>query len=138
MIDFKRPSSQNLRMITLGVGTMIMALYGGGDMINAKAGNAQVRCEIEVKEMDNGVQLQGVVFADEAVRGAYQLQVSKSGRGNQSNINQAGNFDARPNIPAKLGIVRLGGDSGAYEARLKVSWDSEEIECEKNIGGGWL
>ncbi len=138
MIDFKRPSGQKLGMFALGVGAMIMGLYGGEQGMNAMAGNAQVRCEIEVREMDNGVQLQGVVFADETVQGAYEMQISKFGHGSHSKINQAGDFDARPNIPAKLGGVRLGGDGGAYEARLKVVWDGEEIECEKNIGGGWL
>ncbi len=124
--------------LALGLGVMVMAAQGGENGMKAQAADGSVRCEIEVTELGTGVQLQGVVFANRSVQGAYELQVSKSGAGGHSNINQAGDFDARPDAPAKLGVVQLGGDGGTYRARLKVMWDGDEIECEKRIGGGWL
>jgi hypothetical protein len=117
---------------------MIAAVPSGGYKVNAGAAGGPVRCEIRVTPLGGGVELQGVVFADAAIQGAYALQVSAAG-GGRSNINQAGRFSARPDVPAKLGLVRLGGDSGStYRATLKVTWNGEEIECEKTVGGGWL
>ncbi len=124
--------------LALGLGVMVIGLQGGESGMKAQAGGGKIRCEIQVEKLGSGVQLQGVVFANETVHGAYQMQVSKTGGGGSSNINQAGGFDARPNSPAKLGIVQLGGDGGVYRAKLKVTWNGEEIECEKKIGGGWL
>jgi len=125
--------------LALGLGVAVMAAHSGKDgMMKAQAADGHVRCEIEVEELGMGVKLQGVVFANRAVNGAYQLQVSKSGSGGSSNINQGGHFNARPDVPAKLGVVQLGGDGGSYSARLRVMWDGEEIECEKSVGGGWL
>ncbi len=128
------------RIVTLafGLGVMVVAAQGGEKAMDAEAKSGPVRCEIEVKPLGGGVELQGVVYSNAPVSGAYQLQVSKSGNGSSSNINQGGNFDAKPDQPAKLGIVRLGGDGGSYQAKLKVTWNGEEIECEKTVGGGWL
>jgi hypothetical protein len=71
------------------------------------------------------------------VRGSYELVVTKSAGGSRSNIAQAGEFDASPDTPTRLGIVQLGGDSGSYSAKLKVKWDGDEVECHKSAGG-WL
>lgn len=133
----KRPYGSRIVTLALGLGVMIVAAQSGDDGMTAKAASGPVRCEIQVEKLGSGVQLQGVVFANEAVQGAYEMQVSKSGGGGRSNINQAGGFDAGPRAPAKLGIVQLGGDDGTYRAKLKVTWNGEEIECEKKIGG-WL
>lgn len=132
--------SYGRRIITLalGLGVMVMAAQGDNDGMTAQAADGSVRCEIKVREMGSGVQLQGMVFANKAVQGAYELQVSKSGGGGHSNISQAGDFDARPDTPARLGIVQLGGDGGTYRAKLRVMWNGDEIECEKRVGGGWL
>lgn len=137
MTTVKRAYGRRIVTLALGLGVMVLAAQSGENGMTAKAGGGSVRCEIRVEKFGGGVQLQGVVFANEAVEGAYEMQVSKSGDGGRSNINQAGGFNVRPNAPAKLGIVQLGGDSGSYRAKLKVMWNGEEIECEKNVGG-WL
>ena len=123
--------------LALGLGVMAAAMLSGGTKVSAKAARGPVRCEIKVTSLGGGVELQGVVFADAAIHGAYALQVSSAG-GGRSNINQAGRFSAGPDGPVKLGSVRLGGDNGTYRATLKVTWNGEEIECEKTVGGGWL
>lgn len=123
--------------LALGLGLMAAALQSGGAKVSAETAGGPVRCEIRVTSLGGGVELQGVVFADAAINGAYALQVSSSGNG-RSNVNQAGRFSASPDGPAKLGSVRLGGDSSTYRATLKVTWNGEEIECEKTVGGGWL
>jgi hypothetical protein len=137
MTNSKCPHGSRIVTLALGLGVMIVAAQSGENSMAAKAASGPVRCEIQVEKLGSSVQLQGVVFANEAVQGAYEMQVSKSGVGGRSNINQAGGFDAGPHAPAKLGIVQLGGDNGTYRAKLKVTWNGEEIECEKKIGG-WL
>lgn len=129
------------RIITLalGLGVMVLAANSGEDgEMTAQAADGSVRCEIQVEDLGTGVQLQGVVFAEQGGQGAYQLQVRKSGGGGSSNINQAGEFSARAHAPTRLGIIQLGGDGGSYDAQLKILWNGEEIVCRKSIGGGWL
>lgn len=139
MTAARGPHGRRIVTLALGLGVMIVGAGIGEGGMKAKAGGGGVRCDIEVKTLGNGVQLQGVVIAKTAIQGAYELQVSKSNSGGGgSNINQAGGFDAQPGAPAKLGVVTLGGDGGSYRAKLKVMWNGEEIECEKKVGGGWL
>ncbi|MGB0085247.1 MAG: curli-like amyloid fiber formation chaperone CsgH [Rhodomicrobiaceae bacterium] len=135
-----KQGTQGWRIATLAFGfaAMTVAAQGGEDSMKAQTAGGPVRCEIEVTPLGGGVELRGVVFANAHVQGAYELRVSKSGNGSHSNVNQAGKFDARPDTPARLGAVTLGGDRGIYRATLKVIWNGEEIECEKTIGGGWL
>lgn len=138
MTAAKGPLGPRTVTLALGLGVMIVAAQTGEGGMKAEAADGSVRCEIQVKELRSGVQLEGVVIAKKAVQGSYNLQVSSSGGGGRSSINQGGDFDAQPNAPAKLGVVTLGGDGGSYRAKLKVIWNGEEIECEKKIGGGWL
>ncbi len=138
MTASKFPRGRKFVTLALGLGVMALAGHGSEDGMKAQAGDGSVRCEIQVKELRGGVQLQGVVYSDRAVSGDYQLQVSQSGGSGSSKINQGGGFDVRPNAPAKLGVIQLGGDGGSYRAKLKVMWNGEEIECVKKAGGGWL
>lgn len=125
--------------LALGLGVMVLAANNGEDgQMKAHAANGSLRCEIEVEELGSGVQLQGVVFAEQGGHGSYQLRVSKSSGGGSSNINQSGEFSARANAPTRLGVIQLGGDGGSYDAQLKVFWNGEEVVCRKKIGGGWL
>lgn len=125
--------------LALGLGVMVLAANSGEDgQMKAQAADGSLRCQIEVEDLGSGVQLQGVVFADQGGYGSYQLRVSKSGGGGSSNVNQSGEFSASGNAPTRLGIIQLGGDGGSYDAQLKVFWNGEEIVCRKKIGGGWL
>lgn len=117
--------------LALGLGVMVMAAQGGAKPASAKAVSGSLRCELEVKQRAGGVELQGVVFANAKVEGSYQLQIRKTGGGGSSDINQGGEFNAGPGLPARLGIVSLGGDDGSYSARLTVRWNGEVIECQR-------
>jgi hypothetical protein len=136
MTEAFRNHGRRFLPLALGLGVMVMAAQSGDDGMKAYAGGP-VRCKIEVEQSGNGVELQGVVYASKAVRGSYELVVTKSAGGSRSNIAQAGEFDASPDTPTRLGIVQLGGDSGSYSAKLKVKWDGDEVECHKSAGG-WL
>jgi len=132
-----RNHGRRIVTLALGLGVMIMATSGGDEIMKAHAFGGPVRCKIEVDQRGDLVALQGVVFASKAVRGTYELHVTKSSSGGSSNISQAGDFDAYPDEPTPLGIVQLGGDGGKYRARLKVMWDGDQVECEKTVGG-WI
>jgi hypothetical protein len=131
-----RTSFQGHRIVplALGLGVMILAAQGEGEGSRAQAAEGPISCKIEVQQSGGGVQLQGVVFASKAARGTYELEVIKSGGGGQSNISQDGEFDAAAGVPAKLGVVQLGGDGGSYHATLKVTSDGNEVSCEKTAG----
>jgi CsgH protein len=137
MIAAKDSRMARIGLLALGAGALTAATQGEGDRAGAEVPHGPVRCEIQVTPLDGGIELQGMVFAQKPVQGRYALQVASSGQG-RSNINQAGRFSASPDVPVKLGSIRLGGGSSSYRARLKVSWNGEEISCEKTVGGGWL
>ncbi len=120
----------------LSAGVAIMAAAATGD--DADAGwftSDQVRCEIDVKPGPYGIQLQGLVFAEEMVSGEYELSVKQDGYGGHSMINQAGGFHAVPDTPARLGVVTLGGNGASYTAKLKVHAGGETYVCAKRVGG---
>jgi hypothetical protein len=101
---------------------------------HASAGGGGLRCEIYQSHGGGGVTLQGVVFANGAVDGSYQFNITKSGGGGSSNINQGGEFSVGAGGKATLGQVSLGGDGG-YTASLRVTADGHSVSCKERIGG---
>ena len=134
-----KPKGKSAKVVEKGLTILskIQARRNRARIDQAGSGGA-LRCEIEVEEIGSSVQLQGIVYAAEAVQGAYDLQVSAAGGGGSSNIRQQGDFDAAAHEPARLGIVQLSKDGGAYKALLKVTGNGEAVSCEKRVGGGWL
>jgi hypothetical protein len=133
------PSRHRLRFgflpAALGIGAA-GATHGSIERVGAgQTGSQPVRCEIQVRERGNSVALEGVVFASTTIEGSYQLRVSKSGGGGSSDINQSGGFSAGPDGPSTLGTVTLGGDGGAYVAKLTVTWHGGSTECTERVGG---
>ena len=118
--------------LALGLGVVVLAAQGP-DSGQAQAADGPLSCKIDVQKTADGVELQGVVTASKAGSGTYELEVLKSGSGGSSNISQDGEFDAAAGIPAKLGVVTLGGDGGPYHAKLKVTSNGEEASCEKTV-----
>lgn len=106
---------------------------GGGG--SAQAAASGLRCEIRVHEQSAGVTLEGVVHANAAVTGSYRLEVSKTGGGGSSDISQSGEFSAGPGELGSLGTVMLGGDPGAYVARLEVTAGGVRVECSEHFSG---
>jgi hypothetical protein len=120
--------------LALGLGVMVVASQASEHAAPAKAEAGPIRCEIQVKHEGGGVQLEGVVFASDAIAGSYRMQVRKTSAGGSSNVSQGGDFSAGPDAPARVGLVTLGGDDGAYSAKLKVTWTGGSVECEETIG----
>lgn len=125
----------NLRKLVTAAlvpGAVALGVMGPG-ATGADAGGP-VRCDIQVSGRGGGVTLEGVVYAKTAVEGSYRLRVTQSGGSGSSNINQGGDFNAGPGGAVSLGTVTLGG-SGAYVARLEVSWGGGHTVCSERVGG---
>ena len=99
----------------------------------AHAGDG-TRCEIRVSRRGGMTTLEGVVMASGSITGSYRLSVTSSGRGGGSDIDQSGDFSARPGEPASLGVVSLGG-GGAHTADLTVRWNGGSHHCSQRVGG---
>jgi hypothetical protein len=128
------PLRRALACAALGVGVIAMT---AADNSGAEAGwftRDQVRCEIKVTPGPYGVQLEGLVFAKDALTGEYELSVTQDGPGAYSLVNQSGGFEAGPRQPASLGMVSLGGGA-SYTAKLKVRAGGDVYTCAKRIGG---
>ncbi len=93
-----------------------------------------ISCEIHETATRTGVALEGLVMAKTAVDGSYRFKISASGSSGNSDINQGGEFSAKPKSPVSLGSVMLGG-SGTYDARLELTIDGRTIHCSKRIRG---
>lgn len=131
--------NRNIRRALAGAaltaGMAAMAGTGAGDDANAGwFSSDRVRCEIQVTPRPYGLELQGMVYAEDAVSGEYELNIRQDGISGQSVINQGGGFQAMPNTPARLGTVSLGGD-GSYTAKLKVHAGGKTFVCAKRVGG---
>jgi hypothetical protein len=92
-----------------------------------------MRCEIELKMVEDAIQLRGVVFSTTQIDGSYEFEVRKQGNGGISTTRQAGAFKAGPDEPVKLGMVQLGGNKAVYSAKLTLKWDGQQTACEKTI-----
>lgn len=100
----------------------------------AHAGDG-ARCEIRVSKRGGTTTLEGVLFASAPVSGSYRLSVGSSGGGGGSDIDQSGNFSAKPGEPVNLGAVSLGGPAGTYSAELTIKWNGGASRCSQHAGG---
>ena len=113
-------------MLGLGV---LMAAPGEA----AAGGGSGLRCEIYQSHSGGGVVLEGVVFANGAVDGSYQFNVTKSG-GGSSSISQGGEFSVGSGGKSTVGSVSRGGE-GSYSATLRVTADGHSVSCKERAGG---
>jgi hypothetical protein len=115
-------------------GTLGLGLIGMTSVTAKQNENAPIRCEIKVRDQGGSVSLEGAVFADKAIQGAYHFRVNKSGGGGSANIDQRGEFTAGPDAPERLGSVALSANGGTYIAKLTISADGQTFECSEKVG----
>jgi len=135
MTKGNRSIRRALACAALGMGVIAMT---AADNSGAEAGwftRDQIRCEIKVTPGPYGVQLEGLVFAKDALNGEYELSVTQDGVSGHSLINQSGGFRVSPRNPARLGQVTLGGNGASYTAKLKVYAGGETFTCAERFGG---
>lgn len=129
MSNTKHGLAVRLVPLALGLGVIGMAGSAIHDKADAGQNSAGARCEIVVSKRGGGVELTGIVYAKTPVHGSYVLTVSKSGSGGGSDISQSGDFSAAPGKPGYLGNVMIGGDGGAYVAKLRIKSSDGSAEC---------
>ncbi len=87
-----------------------------------------IRCEIRSRPVGNGLELTGVIWANEEVRGDYSFTIRSQGAGGSSNVVQSGIFAIHPNQAKIVGAVVVNsGDGSSYSASLSVRSDGEEV-----------
>jgi hypothetical protein len=124
------PPTALIVLAALGLGVT------GITAVSARSTNdGSMRCEIQVKEQNSGVALDGVVYASTKMVGEYHLRVSKSGGGGSANIDQTGDFSAAPGAPGRLGTVMLGTNGGSYDAKLTVTAGGRSVDCTEKVRG---
>jgi hypothetical protein len=126
----RAPAATAAGILTLALGFGLTGATGVPSTAAAASGG--VSCEINVSPRAGGVALQGMVRADHAVAGSYELIVTQSGGGGGSDIQQAGEFSAGAGRSAALGTVVLGGAGGNFKARLKLTWDGSTTQCRES------
>jgi hypothetical protein len=126
----------NHKRLALPVLPLALGLGAAGALAAGQVGSASgpLSCEIEATPAAGMIVLEGLVHADQDVRGSYRFRIKSAGRSGSSNVSQGGSFAAGPGAAATLGKVML-GNNGAYDASLEVTADGARVECAKRVGG---
>lgn len=133
MLNKHRRFAARMAPLLLGLGAAGIAM--GASHAGSTNTDEPVACEIQATQADGMIALEGIVRADEAIRGSYRFRVSSAGGSGSSNISQGGRFTAGPDGMTKLGKVMLGNTGAAYDASLEVTSNGVTIECAKRVGG---
>lgn len=86
---------------------------------------APVSCDVRATRTANGVLIEAVAHADEAIDGEYSLVIRKTGGGGSADIEQSGPFAARAGSSVTLGGAEL--SRGYYSAELVLFDDAGEL-----------
>ena len=119
--------------LALSLGVISMIDSNTRPAAAGSSGPDLVRCEIRVKNHGSTLTLEGVALAKASVSGSYSMQISSSGGGGSSDIDQSGDFSASPGAPGSLGVVNLSGSGARYVARLHVTWNGGSAQCTKSV-----
>lgn len=94
----------------------------------ATSRSSALSCEIRATPTRNGLKLEALAEAARAVRGEYDLVVTKSGPGGSSDISQGGAFSLAANERAVLGVAEVGLERRAtINARLILRDGRSEV-----------
>jgi hypothetical protein len=99
------------------------------------ATSQEVQCQIRATPTPGGIELATYATSETPASGSYRFTVSKNGGGSSSDVNQSGDFNARPGAHNMLGLVDLNIDRGTrYVAKLSLTWDGQATSCVKTFG----
>lgn len=97
------------------------------------ARNLPLDCEIAVSRDRNGHTYEGRVHAAKAVKGSYELNITKRGGGGSSVISQSGDFNVAAGKSETLGSASFGGSpTSAVTAELTVYWNGTKLSCSNH------
>lgn len=119
----------------LPVAAVSMSVFGLASGSTAHSNNDTARdlpinCEIAVTKGRNGHTYEGRVHADKAVKGTYELNITKRGGGGNAMISQSGEFYVAKGKTETLGQATFGGlPSNAVNAQLTLHWNGQRLFC---------
>lgn len=115
----------SLSVLGLAAGTNAQS----ADEDTAAPGDMPMQCQISVTKGGFGYTYAGVLHADEAVQGSYELTLSGRG-GGRTNISQSGVFSVKAGGTQTLGQATLGGMSpDSVDAQLILHVDGKSYVC---------
>jgi hypothetical protein len=111
--------------------TLAAALTGlvlGCTANSAQTGGADdgvLTCSAEITSRGGMLTVEGVVVAEEAVAGTYDLSVTRRGAA----LTQGGTFSLRAGETGRLGRVTMNGPAAGLDAELTLSVDGKTTRC---------
>ena len=90
---------------------------------------APVACAISVETSGNGLVLEPIVQATEAVSGIYMLRVEGPG----TRMNQGGPFTVRAGQTLELGRMQMSGNAASLDAELTLTIDGRNYSCPVSL-----
>lgn len=110
----------------------------GAGLASSDTAADPLRCELRIAERGATTVIEGRVSADRVVQGSYRLAIAARSSGGSAMINQSGEFEARPGMPAELGQTTLGGSAAQYRADLEIRVDGQRLRCLEATGSETL
>jgi len=94
-----------------------------------------LHCEIRGHVEFGLLNLQGVVWADDALIGSYSFDLVKRGSFGNSSTSQRGVFSLDPNQEKVVGSITVNVPAGhTYHAQLQVLAGDTDVSCDFNFG----
>lgn len=101
--------------------------------VAARAPAPRVDCDIHVRRTNHGVALEGIASFARATDGNFSFVIAKDGAGGSSDIEQGGEYDARPGEELSLGSAEFStGRGSSWRATLKIFDGGREI-CRTQV-----
>jgi len=119
--------------LALPAAAMALSVFGlaaGSSAHSTNESAAPMTCEIAVSKGRYGHIYEGVIHANETVKGSYELNFSRRSSNGSSNISQAGDFYVRAGKTETLGQATFGGlPPSAVSAELTLRWKGHKMTC---------
>jgi hypothetical protein len=131
---FKRLGKLALPAAALSISVFGLAATTSAHSTNDNASDQPLNCEIAVTEGRYGHTYEGLIHANQTVRGTYELNITKRGGGGRSMISQSGEFHVPAGKTETLGQASFGGmPPSAVNAELTLYWNGQKLLCTNEI-----
>ena len=84
-----------------------------------------VVCEIALDAIPGGTRVSGIVTADRAIAGTYEMAI----RAPSASIRQGGDFEARPGQRVTIAETELVGPRAGQQVELAIRYGGERQSC---------
>jgi hypothetical protein len=118
----------------LAFATAIAAL--GATASVALAGNessASASCEIQAKASGGTLTIAGVLHSNVALSGRYALSITNSQSNNDMDVDQRGDFSAKPGETRTLDSMEFSGDLGVLTVVLEIDAPGADLKCAQSF-----